>query len=77
MSPIKGGLGVLYASHRAAPDLVLTLTGAMRYTRRGVRLNPDIEPHRLHPTITDLFDSTSNPSSLILKRYHALLPHIA
>ena len=36
----KGSLGVLYASHHAAPDLVLALTGAMRYAKTGIRLNP-------------------------------------
>ena len=70
----KGGLGLLYASHCAAQDFVLTLTGAMRYMRKGIYLNPDIQPHRLHPTIADLFDSVTNPSSLVLQRYNAPPP---
>ena len=73
----KGGLGLLYAGLRAAPDFVLTMTAAARYAAPSFRLNAEVEPIRLHPTISNLYSLESNPGLVYLQRYQLLTPHIA
>ena len=64
----NGGLGLLYPSHRAAPDFIITMTSAIRYATSGFRPSIDLEPTRLHQSITNLFDQQINTDSTILKR---------
>ena len=73
----RGGLGLLYSSHRAAPDFVLTMAKSMRYAAQGFSFNVDTAPVTVHPTISDLYLRASNPESAILERFEILLPHIA
>ena len=77
LSVSLGGLGLLCPRSRAAPDFLITFTTAIRHATTGINLSRHLEPFKLHPTISDLFSLPHNPDSLILKRYHCLLPHIA
>ena len=72
-----GGLGILNASHRAAPDFVFTMTSAMRYATNGFLFNKDIPNSHLHPSIANLFSPDLNTDSLYLQRFQKLLPDIA
>jgi hypothetical protein len=72
-----GGLGLLCPQTRAAPDFVISMTSAIRCATLGFRLHKHLNPHLLHPSLTDLFQLSTNGSSLILQRFHCLLPHIA
>ena len=72
-----GGLGILNASHRAAPDFVFTMTSAMRYANEGFVFNKDIPTLHLHPSIANLFSLDLNPDLLYLQRFQKLLPDIA
>jgi hypothetical protein len=72
----KGGLGFLNASIRAVPDFVLNMMFSKRRATQGFRINNDIQPIRLHPTISDLYSQTNNPSSTSIQRYHNLLLQI-
>mmetsp|Transcript_18973 Transcript_18973/g.34190 ORF Transcript_18973/g.34190 Transcript_18973/m.34190 type:complete len:1170 (+) Transcript_18973:5063-8572(+) len=75
ISVADGGLGLLNASARAIPDFVLTMAMAMRHASQGFRVNKDLAPRRLHPTVQNLYCRASNPDSLILQRFeHLLLP---
>ena len=77
ISVANGGLGLLNASARAIPDFVLTMAMAMRHASQGFRINKDLAPCRLHPTVQDLYCRASNPDSLILQRFELLLLPIA
>ncbi len=72
-----GGLGLLCPRLCAAPDFVLTMTLVCRRATLGFHLHKDLHPHILHPSLSALFTTTSNPSSLILQCLHCLFPHIA
>ncbi|KAL7523713.1 hypothetical protein ACHAXR_000301, partial [Thalassiosira sp. AJA248-18] len=72
-----GGLGLLNASNRAAPDFVLTMAAAMRYAQGGFHYNKDLEPILLHPSINDLFNPATNEDSVFLARFDLLVAHIA
>ena len=63
---------------RAIPTFVLTMTMTMTVynASQGFRINSDLMPTFLHPTVQDLYRRASNPHSLLLKRYELLLPHI-
>jgi hypothetical protein len=63
----KGGLGFLNASMRAAADFVLNTMLCKRRALHGFRINNDILPILPHPSISDLFNLTSNRSSLVLQ----------
>ena len=69
-----GGLGLLCPRTRAAPDFVLGMTSTFRNATLGFRLHRDLLPHKLHPSLQELFLLSTNPSSLILRRFHCLLP---
>ena len=43
----------------------------------GIHLNKHLNNVHLHPTITELYSTANNPDSLILKRFHHILPNIA
>ena len=72
-----GGLGILCPRLRAAPDFVLTMTTVCRRATTGFHFHKSLIPHRLHPSLRDLFTIDTNPSSLFLRRLHCLLPHFA
>ena len=72
-----GGLGILSPRTRAAPDLVLTMAIAHRNATTGFQIHPDSTPHHLHPSLSALFDFRQNQTSLLLRRFHLLLPHFA
>ena len=72
----KGSLGILFPCHRASPDFVITTTSSLRRAYNGFRPNIDLEPKRLHPSITNLY-STNTHNSHTLQRYNLLLPSIA
>jgi hypothetical protein len=65
-----GGLGILNASHWAAPDFVINMASCIRRIKHGFIVNNDI-------SIADLFYTNTNTSSMCLQHYHQLLPHIA
>ena len=71
-----GGLGLLNASHRAAPDFVITMASAMKMANDGIGLNKDLEPFEFCQSITDLYLPYQNPRSDYLRRFHQLLPDI-
>lgn len=73
----NGGLGILFPNHRAIPDFVITTTASIRRGNYGFRTSIDVEPTKVHPSITALFNTDTNHSSPCLARYHLLLPQIA
>ena len=77
LSVSHGGLGLLYPSHRAAPDFVITMKEAYQYATKGFTFNEDLDPFQVHPTIASLFSLDTNPNSKYLQRFHRLLPHLA
>ena len=72
-----GGLGILCPRTRAAPDFVITMKSALRNASHGFRIHKHLPSFQLHSSLGDLFDLTSNPDSLILRRFHILLPRLA
>jgi hypothetical protein len=72
-----GGLGILDPWTRAIPDFMLVFTSSTRHATNGIYLNKNLNNVHLHPTISALYSMTANPHSIILKRYHHILPHIA
>ena len=73
----NGGLGLLFPRHQATTDYVITMTSAIQRATNGFQPNTDVTPTRLHSSITNLFDVTTNPQSQCLAHYHVLLPPIA
>jgi hypothetical protein len=73
----KGGLGCLDTSARAIPDFVLNFTKTRRNATTGIRTHRDLPPRLSHTTLADLYDSSLNPESTILKRFHSLIPNLA
>jgi len=72
-----GGLGILDPRSRAIPDFMLNFTTSTRHATSGIHLNKHLKNVHLHKTISDLYSTHTNPHSLILQRYHHILPHIA
>ena len=62
----EGGLGLLYPSHRAVPDFILTMAQSLCYATHGFALNDDLEPILMHETVQKLYLRASNPDSTIL-----------
>ncbi len=77
LSTKSGGLGIINASLRAAPDFVLSTMMSKRRATQGFLINKDLRPIKLHSSITDLYNIESNNYSAHLKRYHHLLPTFA
>ena len=73
----KGGLGILNASTRAAPNFVVNMMTCRRRISLGFQQNKDITPIILHTSIANLFNIETNHESSCLGRYHQLLPHIS
>jgi hypothetical protein len=73
----SGGLGLLCPRTRAAPDFVITMTAATRNAQHGFRLHHDLLPFKLHQSLSNLFQTSTNPTSHILQRFQRLLPSIA
>ncbi len=73
----NGGLGLLSSRTRAIPDFVLSMATAHCNATTGFILHPYSTPQLLHPTLRGLFDLTANRNSLILRRFHLLLPLFA
>jgi len=55
---------------------MLSFTSACRHATNGIYLNKHLRTVPIHSTISDLFSLSTNHESLILKRYHHLLPQI-
>jgi hypothetical protein len=55
LSTKSGGLGIINASLRAAPDFVLTTMMSKRRATQGFLINKDLRPIKLHSSITDLW----------------------
>ncbi len=77
LSTKSRGLGIINASLRAAPDFVLTTMMSEQRATQGFLINKDLQPIKLHSSITDLYNTTVNKNSAHLKRYHHLLPTFA
>lgn len=73
----RGGLGIINASNRAAPDFVINMMTCRRRSTQGFQMNKDITPITLHVSITNLYNLSSNEHSTCLSRYHQLLPYIS
>ena len=73
----RGGLGLLNASTRAAPDFVINMMTCRKRISQGFQLNKDITPIKPHISIMHLFDTATNEQSPCLERYNQLLPHIS
>jgi hypothetical protein len=77
LSLYAGGLGILDSRTRAIPDSMLTFSSFTRHTTNGIYLNKHLNNVHLYPTIAALYYSTTtSPHSLILKRFHHILPII-
>jgi hypothetical protein len=72
-----GGLGILDPRTQAIPDFMLAFTSSTRHATKGIYLNKHLNNVHIHSTIPVLYSTTTNPHSIILKRYHHILPHIA
>ena len=48
-----------------------------RHATSGIFLNKHLNNVHIHPTISALYSTTTNPHSLILRRFNHILPHIA
>jgi len=72
-----GGLGLLCPRLRAAPDFILTMSATCRRATTGFYFHKTLLPHTVHPSLSSLFTIDDNPASLILQRFHCLLPHMA
>ena len=73
----QGGLGLMDASTRAIPDLVLTMSQAVRHAEQGFFCKAKEPAYRLPPSLTRLFNPTSNPQSTFLKTFYCLLGQVA
>jgi hypothetical protein len=73
----RGGLGLLNASHKAAPNFVINIMTCRQRNLQGFQIKKDTTPIYLHDSIAGFFDSNNNPTSDCLTRYFQLLPHIA
>jgi hypothetical protein len=62
-----GGLGILDPRTRAIPDFMLTFTTSTRHATNRIFLHKHLNNVHLHPTISALYSTTTNPHSLILK----------
>ena len=56
---------------------MLTFTTSTQHTTNGIYLNKHLNNVYLHPAIAPLYSTTNNLRSLILKRFHHILPNIA
>ena len=65
------------ASSRAIPDFVLTMSQATGYAQYGFSLDKNMPPYVLPRSLSSLFFSTINTSSIFLRRFHRLLPDVA
>jgi len=72
-----GGLSILDLRSRTIPDFMISFTSALRHATSSIYLNKHLHTVPLHSTISDLFSLPTNHNSLILQRYHHLLPQIA
>ena len=77
MNLTAGGLGILDPRSRAIPDFLLTFTTSTRHATTGIHLNKHLHNVHLHHTISALYSIDSNPHSLILQRFHHILPNVA
>jgi hypothetical protein len=73
----RGGLGLLNASNKAAPNFVISMMTCRQCILQGFQINKDTKPINLHYSIADLFDRNKNPTSDCLTQYFQLLPYIA
>ncbi len=71
-----GGLGILDPWTRSIPDFMLTFTTSTRHATNGIYLSKHLNNVYLYPTIAALYSTNTNPQSLILKRFHHILPNI-
>jgi hypothetical protein len=71
------GLGILDPWTHAIPDFILTFTTSTRHVTNIIYLNKHLNNVYLHPTISALYSTRTNPHSLILKWFHHILPRIA
>jgi hypothetical protein len=61
----------------AIPDFLLTFTTSTRHATNGIHLNKHLHNVHLHHTISALYSIDTNPHSLILQRFHHILPNVA
>jgi hypothetical protein len=71
-----GGLGILDPRTRAIPDFMLTFTTSTQHATNGIYLNKHLNNVHLHLTIAALYSTSTNPHSIILKRFYHILPNI-
>ncbi len=72
----QGGLGLLNASHKAAPNFVINMMTCRQRILQGFQINKDTKPIYLHDSIADHFGRNNNPTSDCLTQYLQLFPHI-
>jgi hypothetical protein len=53
------------------------MTATIRNAQQGFRLRHDLLPFKLHQSLSNLFQTSTNPTSHILQRFQRLLPSIA
>jgi len=66
----KGGLGILNASLKAAPNFVLNMMNCRHRILHGFQVNKEILPIHLHISIMELFDISTNPTSTRIHNYY-------
>ena len=64
-------------THTAAPDFVIKMVSACRNALQEFCIHKALPNFTIHPTISALFDISTNTTSKILQRIHCLLPQIA
>jgi hypothetical protein len=76
LSIAQGGLGLMDAYSRAIPDLVITMSQSIRYVREGFSFSHSTMPYLLPTSLSALFNTTSNPTSIFMTTFNSLLPEV-
>ena len=76
MTIVQGGLGLMDAFTQAVPEIVLTMSQAIRHAKECSSFWSHSTPYRLPNKLTGLFNGTLNLTSTFLKHFYHLLPNI-
>ena len=73
LSIVQGGLGLLDAYSQAIPDLGITMSQSVGYAPEGFSFFHSESPHLLPTSISALFNTTSNPTSIFMTTFNCLM----
>ena len=77
ISIAQGSLGLMDASSRAVPDMIITMSAAICYAECGFTFSKSEMPHRLPPSLCNLFNDHVNNSSSFLRQFYQLFGSMA